>query len=658
MKLAQLGILSNNWIGDNIVIDLANVTGVKAVGDSIMEGYNATNRATQSFAYLHASASGLTLSNIGLSSSKALHCYQLFKDEAFTRLSTMLLVNVGLNDITAELNNAVNKQQFKDGINSIIGLYLASTKVASGSASVTRSGTFVSPAFTALGSVMVSGSIPGASIYASTTVANSYYEYTFTGTAIGFAYIATSTAFDYSIFEIYIDGVLYDTVDPSTKLSGDYDNYGAKTRAHLHYNIWGLANTSHTIKIICTENKVCGVDFFYQPVAPASCQNIIFQEIPYMDDTYYGVGHPNVNYQNGSKAKSDEWSGFINEIMGQFRNRGYKASYAAVNSYYDRSIGLATDFIHPNDKGHYDIANGLVQLTRLSTPVTLATPTITASVWTDTEILLGIPATTPGAINYYDVQYDTVNTFTNPTSVQVSRYSSTSSVITGLTANTLYYFRMRAVSVSPVFYQTSSWSSTVSATTMATISQKLSDTFTGTTIDTGEWTLTNPNTPNPTISQNGEIRLKTNSGGGTSAFYANKLESVDTIGRGYFEFDIVSNTLYTNAGVVYGLSVDSSNRISLFPTSLNKQRLFIVVGGSIVYTYDPGTIGGYGLKWRIVVDGSNNISAYYYFQDKWWQFGTTQTFNIGASKKGHFSITNNNSVTATAVVDNAVLYGS
>lgn len=165
----------------------------------------------------------------------------------------------------------------------------------------------------------------------------------------------------------------------------------------------------------------------------------------------------------------------------------------------------------------------------------------------------------------------------------------------------------------------------------------MQDDFTGTTIDTSKWTVTNPNSSSLLIEQNEDLRLKIVSNVGTIGAYVDYIESDYTITDGALQATIQEN--YTdnspNGAFVFGLWIDSSNSAVILRYNTGNvfnMRLYITVGG--VNQYDSGDTGvSLNNTVKITIDASNNIKYWYLSGvDTWTQLGTTQTYDIGTNK--------------------------
>ena len=103
-----------------------------------------------------------------------------------------------------------------------------------------------------------------------------------------------------------------------------------------------------------------------------------------------------------------------------------------------------------------------------------------------------------------------------------------------------------------------------------------------------------------------------------------------------------------------GIWVDSDNRVILSSKNTGKQRVFVTIAGTVVHTFDPGTIDAYPNKWKIAISVANLIEVSYWSGSAWILF-TSYTGDIGTTKKGFFSFTNSNGDDVALNFDNYYL---
>lgn len=191
-------------------------------------------------------------------------------------------------------------------------------------------------------------------------------------------------------------------------------------------------------------------------------------------------------------------------------------------------------------------------------------------------------------------------------------------------------------------------------TVSSSVAPLLSDDFTGTTIDTTKWTVTDP-ADELAISQNETIK-----------FHATGVTSVDAYANnmiaatGYTDAlqVLAADFIFTNTptnNFFFELRVDANNTVRIVgdisSTSRAKARLLIVQGGLVAYDL-KSSIDFNNKRWKIKKDGSNNISFFYWDGAAWVQVGVTQTVNIGTTFKPYMSMSGVAGDVATMEWDN------
>lgn len=158
----------------------------------------------------------------------------------------------------------------------------------------------------------------------------------------------------------------------------------------------------------------------------------------------------------------------------------------------------------------------------------------------------------------------------------------------------------------------------------------LKDNFTGTTIDTGKWTETDPNSY---ISQNDAL-LIANPHSVTIAWFTNKVESVASISSGVAVVQAYSTWPSGGVQESFGglfLSKDSNNFALIGSRSSGgTYRVVIYTGGIQRYSYESSVTVGKDVK--IWTDGTS-IKFFYWSGSAWTQIGTDQTYSLGYNLK-------------------------
>lgn len=178
--------------------------------------------------------------------------------------------------------------------------------------------------------------------YSSTTNDSLTVDVTGTNVYIGLIGIYTNN----KIGNIYIDGVQVDAVSTSNQTYGTgYQSMGK------YYT--GLSAGTHHVKIVVgTGSNFLMVDYIGS--GSSSTKPFVFIHIPKMDATGYSGGF-----------STDAITNTANDTLTARYNRalaaGLNVYLAQTNNFYiaTTSSGLASDHIHPNDLGHYQIFSAI-----------------------------------------------------------------------------------------------------------------------------------------------------------------------------------------------------------------------------------------------------------------------------------------------------------
>lgn len=180
--------------------------------------------------------------------------------------------------------------------------------------------------------------------------------------------------------------------------------------------------------------------------------------------------------------------------------------------------------------------------------------------------------------------------------------------------------------------------------------------FTGTSLDTGKGTLTNPDSSNLLISQNGKLLFTRSTDTNVASSITNYWNSVNTYTRGAFSVLMNHDTGFAASTKVFQYRVDANNDITILSTAAAAGNATIRVrsGGSTTYTADTGI--SLNNRFKIEYDASNNIKFYYWNSSTWTQLGVTQTVDIGSAGNIRLSTSSNSADAASDVFSFDSLY--
>ena len=171
------------------------------------------------------------------------------------------------------------------------------------------------------------------------------------------------------------------------------------------------------------------------------------------------------------------------------------------------------------------------------------------------------------------------------------------------------------------------------------------DDFTGTTINTGKWTVTNPY---GVISQNNDLTLTTDNASSTNRVTGDNLTSINTANR-----DIItarcdfnwSGGLSIDHFISFGLWRDSNNFIYLENGYNSNNYAFVIEqGGSL--RYNPVSSIERGKSIKVTYNTANNEIKFWYWDSAWIQMGTTQTWDVRGAGVLQARILGNNYATS------------
>lgn len=154
--------------------------------------------------------------------------------------------------------------------------------------------------------------------------------------------------------------------------------------------------------------------------------------------------------------------------------------------------------------------------------------------------------------------------------------------------------------------------------------------FTGTSVETGKGTITNPDTGTLTVSQNGKLLFTRTTDTAVASALTNYWRTVSSYTRGTFAFVMNRDTGFTNSAAQMLYRVDANNDLAILKSaSSSNVDLRIRSGGSTVYSLSTSVSSNN--RFRIQYNASNEVVFEYWSGSAWTQMGTTQTVNIGSS---------------------------
>lgn len=340
----------------NIPISIAGRSVVEAFGNSITFGTASSPIPDSSYInrFNVAEAGVTSVVNNAVSGTGAWKTASLAQGVSFTSSQTIISVMVGLNDIRRNGASAKTLKKIEAGYRTVFLKGVANVITAAGSGSVTKTGTWIGYGANTVGGKFPTGTPPG-NFAINNTVSGSTLSWTFTGTAFGIQFSGSDGVIStYGGGTVDVDGVTVATVNLNNWYDGITDGTYDNKRGPLAYTYHGFTNASHTVVVTKTDNSSFPVDFFATINTPANATAFLFIDIPYLSNAGYATA-PN----SATKSISDLASNVIVSLVLEFIGYGYSVCFIPTNSFYDLSIGLDADNIHPNNTGHKQIFNAL-----------------------------------------------------------------------------------------------------------------------------------------------------------------------------------------------------------------------------------------------------------------------------------------------------------
>jgi hypothetical protein len=346
-------------------VDAFGKTQLRAFGDSITSGLNAD--AGKSYLDFLNTNLGTSLINYAVGGRGAWNQAGAAQSASWTAGQVLILGNFGKNDLKRAINAANGSEVNPKTLNKIwcgyTGLMLKGLitgQAASGSASVTRTGSFTAYPANTVGGTFQALSIPGSTTATFCNGAGNVWSWNFTGTAFAVQVFGVDgVTYTHGNCTIAVDGTpIYEFVG-----NGWYDaiSDGANDngRGPVPLVFFGLPSGAHTVTVTSSTAGFTAVDYFCGIIPPesGSAPSALFCEIPYETSQGYtgatltgSTVVVNSTLAYGSKRSFDTASKMILGIVKRFRAQGYNVGYAYTNKFL--SPNNIPDYTHPNNRGH------------------------------------------------------------------------------------------------------------------------------------------------------------------------------------------------------------------------------------------------------------------------------------------------------------------
>lgn len=343
-------------------VELAGITKLVTLGDSIAAGSNASP-STNAFREKLKDLFLWTDTNLAVGGRGYYNAIESFNETTFTRANTITIDETGLNDVRRSWN-AKTRNKIRASIDSILARLAGLNAAASGSASVTRTGTFSAFDARAVGGVYGTGTLPGNFASQSSTT-NSEWEWDFNTDSFFIAFMGSDGTAARGPCEVYVDDVLIDTI---TNLNQSWDGVsdgannnqqGPDTRVY-----WGFGVGAHTCRVKVTGTDPVVIDRFVEMDTPENVGVFFLIEAPKVVD-YNKPGLDNAN---------DVVMNILNRIrtnrLNIFNSRGYRFYYIPIMSTSGGFYKLPDDIdpaddVHPTNQGHEHIYDSIIRFTHI-----------------------------------------------------------------------------------------------------------------------------------------------------------------------------------------------------------------------------------------------------------------------------------------------------
>lgn len=332
-------------IGQGTSFNIQGRANLAVYGDSIAAGQLATAEANR-WANIVATSQGMSLLSYAAGGRGVWS--QASSAQSLSLLDKPAAIwMTGLNDIRRGVSQARTRRKIEACIYSM--LLSAFSGTVTGGFSMTKTGTWYEYGAAGVGGRSSSGA------YADT--AGPILSGTFTGTSFGIGFVVSDgVAETFGSAIVRIDGEEVDRIYLNNWMDGISDSVNANTRGPLGRLYCGFANGPHLIEIEAAGNQIVPVDYVCPLLPPHLCVPVLLCDIPYLTTT---------GYTQDPWYANSELIDIVNqmqrEIAAKVSSLGFPVGIAETNRYYDLSVGVAGDDIHPNNIGHAAIARGVLE---------------------------------------------------------------------------------------------------------------------------------------------------------------------------------------------------------------------------------------------------------------------------------------------------------
>lgn len=328
---------------------------VNHFGDSFTAGNNSSTTAKRYTSTIDEALSTVE-ANWGVSGTGVFTATgAMFTNEAAFPNTAPATVMIGFNDVRAVGATAKNIAKIQGAHLAMIANHFLKTAVAANNGSVTTSGTWTT---VTAGTYKDKASLSLSGLARTSTVLGSTLTYTSTGESLVIGCWGTDGTAD-GRFTVSVDGTVRATFDPTNLNTTSALSDGASTRCQNAVVLFGLGGSTHTIVITTLDNKPTAIDYIGTLQANNLAPALLIGGVVKEDAIGYAAAFTSYG-TTITDADNDAADAAIQISVNLFRAQGYPVVFVNTNKYYDRTTGVYTDHIHPNDIGHGQIARAFL----------------------------------------------------------------------------------------------------------------------------------------------------------------------------------------------------------------------------------------------------------------------------------------------------------
>lgn len=325
-------------------------TSIRAVGNSITVGLNASPQTDSGYVYRLGASMTLSVNNNAVGGRGIWEAARAHYANVAPGHSEMTVVMAAFNDLRRGGTAYKTVRKILNGHKAIFANHFMKSFKSASDAAIVKYGSWSTYTASAVG-----GKSTGTNARYTSGV-NDSAVYVFTDSTIVIGLLAGDGVTNiYSDFEVFIDGVSKGTFTENNQIDAisDGSNDNARGAMALYFNQLGYS--SHKVKVVNKGNGFFILDYFGHLVDIANATPLLIMHVPKMDATGYATS-PNAS----SDAVTNSMNASLDSLV-LTMPAGYPVFVGQTNSFYNVATGLdPADHIHPNNTGHRQIFNAAV----------------------------------------------------------------------------------------------------------------------------------------------------------------------------------------------------------------------------------------------------------------------------------------------------------